>query len=111
MSKSLKSLKDALTVNYLIPLPDVDEWGVPKSKMPNCPHCGEDELSLTAPPNEGICYRCGALIVRAKREESITAQLVKCGQCSWRGRVGALEVDDDSTFNCPQCLRTILIQS
>lgn len=38
--------------------PQLDEWGLPRAKLPDCPRCGEDELGVI---HEGLvlCYRCG----------------------------------------------------
>lgn len=39
-------------------LEDLDEWGRPKKKLPDCPFCAEDELGVVY---EGkiLCYYCG----------------------------------------------------
>ncbi len=38
--------------------PELDEWGTPVEKLPNCPRCGEDELGVI---HAGLvlCYACG----------------------------------------------------
>jgi len=37
--------------------PEIDKWGRPMQKMPDCPECGEDELGLIT--SEYImCYSC-----------------------------------------------------
>ena len=41
-----------------VPFPEVDEWGTPLTKMPDCPRCGEDELGLIH-PGFMMCYLCG----------------------------------------------------
>lgn len=43
---------------YVVELPKSDEYGIPVSKMPNCPKCGEDELGMIH-PMYAICYACG----------------------------------------------------
>ena len=50
-------------VDFHIPLPEVDEYGTPQTKMPNCPNCGEDELGLIW-KNEAFCYLCGVRVGR-----------------------------------------------
>lgn len=41
-----------------VTFPDLDEWGTPTAKLPNCPKCGENELGVI---HEGLmlCYFCG----------------------------------------------------
>lgn len=41
-----------------VPFPELDEWGTPTSKLPNCPRCDEDELGVIH-EQLMICYRCG----------------------------------------------------
>lgn len=42
-----------------IRLPEVDEYGTPKEKLPDCPHCGEDELAMLAIyGGDAFCYSC-----------------------------------------------------
>jgi ribosomal protein L37AE/L43A len=46
------------TVNKLIDiLNDLDEFGGPKVKLPNCPKCDEDELGVIH-ANLILCYSC-----------------------------------------------------
>jgi hypothetical protein len=97
-----------MTKNFVIPLPNCDENGTPLSKMPNCPNCGEDELGLTSPPDEGICYLCSAVVHRRYCGGSITAVPEICN-CGWRGTVGACESMDDGELGCPQCLEIISV--
>lgn len=40
-------------------LGDLDEWGTPKSKLPDCPLCGEDELGVIH-GRLVMCYLCCA---------------------------------------------------
>lgn len=98
-----------MTLNYVIPLPGVDEHGTPLSKMPNCPNCGEDELGLIE-PNRGLCYRCQCVVLRTPTGESITATPAVCGHCPWQGTVGACEPNDDGELTCPQCGQIIVIR-
>lgn len=44
-------------------LPQVDEWGRPLTKMPNCPRCFEDELGMMS-ANGAMCYRCCLYVER-----------------------------------------------
>jgi len=37
---------------------DLDEFGRPKKKLPDCPKCGEDELGVIH-ADLLLCYRCG----------------------------------------------------
>lgn len=39
-------------------LDDLDEFGTPKTKLPNCPKCDEDELGVIH-AGLALCYRCG----------------------------------------------------
>lgn len=46
-------------VNRLLDiLGDLDEWGTPKAKLPNCPRCDEDELGVVH-ADLVLCCRCG----------------------------------------------------
>jgi len=46
-------------VSEQLELPEWDEKELrPKSKMPNCPRCGEDELGMMH-AELTICYACG----------------------------------------------------
>lgn len=45
-------------MNPSIKLPECDELGRPKEKMPDCPKCGNDEFGMIA-PGEAFCYSCG----------------------------------------------------
>lgn len=92
---------------YALNLPAVNEWGTPVSKMPNCPHCGEDELGLIE-PDRGLCYCCQAVVVR--KAPSITATPAVCGHCPWMGTVLACEAADDGKLLCPQCGAVIVIR-
>jgi ribosomal protein L37AE/L43A len=42
----------------MIAFPELDEYGTPKTKMPDCPRCGDDELGVI---HECLilCYKCG----------------------------------------------------
>lgn len=40
-----------------IKLPELDEWGTPTAKLPNCPRCGADELGVIH-PGWMFCYGC-----------------------------------------------------
>lgn len=57
-----------------IELPAVDENGVPLTKMPDCPVCGDDELGMMN-KNQAFCYRCCATVER--REESMQGKRVE----------------------------------
>ena len=37
--------------------PELDEWGTPTEKLPNCPRCGEDELGVIN-ATRVMCYWC-----------------------------------------------------
>lgn len=37
--------------------PELDEWGRPLAKLPNCPRCGEDELAVIH-DQLLLCYAC-----------------------------------------------------
>lgn len=41
-----------------VKLPETDEHGTPREKMPDCPRCGEDELGMLR-PSYAFCYACG----------------------------------------------------
>lgn len=97
------------THEYLLPLPSVDEWGTPTSKMPNCPHCGDDELGMIF-PDQAVCNRCSAIVVRTQPGQQITAVPAICGQCPWKGTVEACEPSDGDLL-CPQCLNEISIKT
>ena len=48
-----------ITVGRLLDIiTDLDEFGSPKQKLPNCPKCDEDELGVIH-SNLVLCYRCG----------------------------------------------------
>jgi hypothetical protein len=50
-------------MNYYIDLPEWDSENLrPKTKMPNCPTCGEDELGMLT-ENMAYCYCCHANIL------------------------------------------------
>jgi hypothetical protein len=48
--------------------PEVDDWEVPKVKLPNCPGCGEDELALIH-RNYMTCYVCSWELHRTDYEK------------------------------------------
>lgn len=99
-----------MTNEYVLPLPTCDEWGVPQAKMPNCPHCGDDELGMVQ-DGFAVCYRCQAIVVRHKPNQSITAVPLRCADCSWMGRLEAAEPNDDGELCCPQCLNVIVVKT
>lgn len=39
-------------------LANLDEYGTPKTKLPDCPQCGNDELAAVS-SERIICYACG----------------------------------------------------
>ena len=50
----------------MIELPEWDEKKLcPKTKMPNCEHCGEDELGMLD-KNHAFCYCCGRMFERER---------------------------------------------
>lgn len=52
-----KAMSDYIEKIAKFSIPEANEYGSPKSKMPNCFNCGEDELSmLTA--NSIFCNAC-----------------------------------------------------
>lgn len=66
--------------------PELDEWGRPRAKLPDCPRCGEDELGVV---HEGLlkCYLCGWSLDR-----------LSCGQC------GGQEIHTRLRgYRCPNC--------
>lgn len=95
---------------FCVPLPEVDQWGIPKEKMPHCPGCGEDELGLLE-PDRAICYRCSASIVRYQDGISIIDVEVVCCNCPWMGTVLAMEPDHDGDLCCPQCFQLIEVRA
>ena len=42
---------------FPVRLPAVDEWGVPREKMPRCPRCGADEFGMIT-RDRALCYLC-----------------------------------------------------
>ena len=64
---------DAAVEKLIAIMEDLDEYGTPKVKLPNCPKCDEDELGVIH-ENLTLCYRCGwkieARIKIAKRSVS-----------------------------------------
>jgi len=44
-------------------LNNLDEWGTPQIKLPNCPACDEDEL-MVPHSNRVMCLRCGWAVDR-----------------------------------------------
>lgn len=54
-------------VNFVLPI--VDENGTPKTKMPNCPRCGEDELGMIQ-SDVAVCNWCDVTILRKQEEPS-----------------------------------------
>lgn len=98
------------TLNYLLPLPDVDEFGTPLTKMPNCPHCGEDELGMMS-DGHALCYRCQSHVSRMDGANTrITDAMVRCNNCRWIGRVLACESGDEGELLCPQCLTMLIVK-
>jgi hypothetical protein len=105
-----------MTNEYVIPLPAVDEWGTPVSKMPNCPHCGEDELGMMLGQHGdhdgfALCYRCQAIVIRHDKTQSLPDILLRCGDCPWMGSLGATEPGDEGELLCPQCLNEISVKT
>ena len=83
----------ALSDPRFIWLPDCDQDGVPKQKMPNCPNCGEDELGMMM-PGQAYCYRCCRTFLQAV--PIVAAPEIDDDQ--WDGCVG-----DESEGTCPAC--------
>jgi len=50
------------TPSEFMNLPDCDDYGTPKEKMPICPECGEDELVMIQ-PGEASCIACGLKVI------------------------------------------------
>lgn len=93
--------------SFAIRLPEVDEWGVPLSKMPDCPQCGEDELGLIE-TDRAFCYQCNCVAVRM--ENRITEVPAVCRNCPWIGTIEQTEPGDDGELLCPQCSTEIEIK-
>ena len=47
--------------------PELDEWGRPTAKLPDCPRCGDDELGVIHVCLV-LCYRCGWELERSPEE-------------------------------------------
>lgn len=62
--------------------PELDEWGTPTAKLPDCPQCGEDELGVI---HSGLlmCYRCGWEL----RREMPLGRCQKCGRTMMHSRL------------------------
>jgi len=57
-------VKQGKAVRGSIILPEWDEIEMrPKTKMPNCPNCEEDELGMLK-KDEAFCYQCLSIFVR-----------------------------------------------
>lgn len=97
------------TVIHIDNFPDTNSYGVPVSKMPNCPNCGEDELGLLE-KDRALCYRCNCVVIKAVSKLHILDVPAICNDCTWQGRVGACEPADDGDLLCPQCLNVIVVR-
>jgi uncharacterized pyridoxamine 5'-phosphate oxidase family protein len=72
-----------LTLICKLELPEVDEYGTPLSKMPDCPVCRDDELYMIS-KDEASCYLCTNKFSRVSTENdnldpSGDSQFVKKG--------------------------------
>ena len=97
------------TLELVARLPDVDEWGVPLDKVPNCPNCGEDELGMVQ-ADRAVCNLCGCLVVKSKPGQHILDVPAICRQCPWMGTVHGCEISDNGDLHCPQCGDEIVIR-
>lgn len=78
----------------IVAFPELDEYGTPKKKLPNCPRCGDDELGVIH-ADYMMCYACGW-------------EMRRCPQC---GGTGIIEGDASApagsirreTVPCPEC--------
>ena len=93
---------------YCMPLPAATHYAKPLSRMPLCPHCGENELSLIS-PDRAVCNACLSVVVRHTEGMSIMEVPAVCPECPWLGRVEQCECGKDGDLLCPQCRSPINI--
>lgn len=50
-------------------LDDLNSYGTPRQKLPNCPKCDNDELGVIS-PNLIMCYNCSWRMVSEPKERT-----------------------------------------
>ena len=100
---------DGVTLEIVTRLPDVDSYGVPLTKMPNCPNCGSDELGMVQAAR-AVCNACGCIAVASRPSMYIQEVPAVCKFCPWQGMVQACEPSDSGDLMCPQCGNEIVIR-